>query len=220
MTTWVLLRAAGIGSYVALWLAVTWGLIASTSLVTKRVSKVTSTLFHGVVASAGLALLLIHLGGLLVDTFMPFGAVDLLVPMRTSYRPFAVALGIAAMYGMVVILASSWARKRLGTKAWRAIHLLSVPTFTLALAHGVFAGSDSSRPWMFATYVVTGLITLFLVIVRGLTFGYRPPRPERAEGTKEPRSSPSVQRAPTGTQTPIHPGPKPAPTVSSRSQVT
>ena len=194
MTTWIVLRAAGIGSYIALWLAVTWGLIASTSLVTKRVSKPTSTLFHGVVASAGLALLLIHLGGLLIDTFMPFTTLDVLVPMRTTYRPVAVALGITAMYGMVGVLASSWARKRLGTKVWRAIHLLSVPTFTLALAHGVFAGSDSSSPWMFAIYVATGLTTLFLVIVRGLTFGFRPPRPERAERVK-PRSAPSVQRA-------------------------
>lgn len=198
MTTWIILRAAGIGSYVALWLAVSWGLIASTSLVTKRVSKPTSTLFHGVVASAGLALLLVHLGGLLIDAFMPFTTLDLLVPMRTTYRPFAVALGIMSMYGMVVVLASSWIRKRLGTKAWRAIHLLSVPAFTLALAHGVFAGSDTSRPWMFAIYVVTGLITLFLVIVRGLSYGYRPPRaerPERPERAQDTGSSPSVQSA-------------------------
>jgi sulfoxide reductase heme-binding subunit YedZ len=196
VTTWIILRAAGIGAYVALWLAVSWGLIASTSLVTKRVSKPTSTLFHGVVASAGLALLLIHLGGLLVDTSIPFTTLDLLVPMRTTYRPFAVALGIEATYGMVVVLASSWARKRLGTKTWRAIHLLSVPTFTLALAHGVFAGSDSSRPWMFAIYVATGLVTLFLVIVRGLSYGYRPPRPERP--TNAPQPSPPVRRASAG----------------------
>ena len=168
MNTWIILRAAGIGSYIALWLAVDWGLISTTSLVTKRVSKPTSILFHGVVASAGLALLVIHLGGLLVDRFMPFGPLDLLIPLRAGYRPLAVTFGVLAMYGMV-----------LGTKLWRAIHLLAIPIFTLALAHGVFAGTDSSRPWMFAIYVVTGLLTLFLLIVRGLTIGYRPPRAER-----------------------------------------
>jgi DMSO/TMAO reductase YedYZ heme-binding membrane subunit len=149
-------------------------------------------------SQARLALLFIHLGGLLVDAFMPFKALDLLVPMRTTYRPFAVALGIMSMYGMVVVLASSWIRKRLGTKIWRAIHLLSVPTFTMALAHGVFAGSDTSRPWMFAIYVATGLITLFLVIVRGLSYGYRPPRAERPERTKDPESSASIQSASVG----------------------
>ena len=33
VTTWIILRAAGIGSYIALWLAVAWGLISTTSLV-------------------------------------------------------------------------------------------------------------------------------------------------------------------------------------------
>ncbi len=179
MTTWIILRAAGIGSYIALWLAVAWGLISTTSLVTKRVSKPTSTLFHGVVASAGLALLVIHLAGLLVDRFMPFGFLDLVIPLRAGYRTLAVSFGVLAMYAMVLILVTSWVRKRLSTKLWRTIHLLAIPAFTLALAHGVFAGTDSSRPWMFAIYVVTGLVTLFLVIVRGLTYGYRPPRAER-----------------------------------------
>ena len=187
MTTWILLRAAGIGSYIALWLAVDWGLIATTSLVTKRVSKPTSILFHGVVASAGLALLVIHLGGLLLDRFMPFGLLDLVIPMRAGYRTLAVSFGVFAMYAMVLILVTSWIRKRLSTKLWRTIHLLAIPTFTLALAHGVFAGTDSSRPWMFAIYVVTGVLTLFLVIVRGLTYGYRPPRPERPSDTSHSR---------------------------------
>jgi sulfoxide reductase heme-binding subunit YedZ len=195
MNAWIILRAAGIGSYIALWLAVDWGLIATTSLVTKRVSKPTSTLFHGVVASAGLALLVIHLGGLLVDRFMPFGLLDLLIPLRAGYRTLAVSFGVIAMYAMVLILVTSWVRKRLGTKVWRAIHLLAIPTFTMALAHGVFAGTDSSRPWMFAIYVVTGLLTLFLVIVRGLTYGYRPPRAEPVERAARPTPS-ATERVP------------------------
>ena len=54
------------------------------------------------------------------------------------------------MYGMVIVLASSWVRKRLGTVWWRRLHLLAVPMFTLSLLHGLFAGSDSGRTWMFA----------------------------------------------------------------------
>jgi methionine sulfoxide reductase heme-binding subunit len=196
VNTWIILRAAGIGSYIALWLAVDWGLISTTSLVTKRVSKPTSILFHGVVASAGLALLVIHLGGLLIDRFVPFGPLDLLIPMHAAYRTLAVTFGVLAMYGMVLVLVTSWIRKRLGTKLWRAIHLLAIPIFTLALAHGVFAGTDSSRPWMFAIYVMTGLSTLFLLIVRGLTIGYRPPRAERpaSKGTAAAEDAPVTRR--------------------------
>jgi DMSO/TMAO reductase YedYZ heme-binding membrane subunit len=181
MTTWVVLRAAGIGAYVALFLSVAWGLLGTTSLVTKRVSKPAANTFHGVVAAAGFALLLVHIAGLLVDRFVPFGIWDVTIPLRSTFRPVAVAAGILAMYGMALVLASSWARKRVGTTWWRRLHQLSVPVFALALLHGVFAGSDTERPWLYWLYATTGVATLFLVIVRGLTAGYRPTRPARPE---------------------------------------
>ncbi|HVD68147.1 MAG TPA: hypothetical protein VNF25_05590, partial [Actinomycetota bacterium] len=45
--------------------------------------------------------------------------------------------------------------------------------------HGIFAGTDTNRPWMAAMYAITGLSVVFLTIVRGLTYGYRPPRAKR-----------------------------------------
>jgi methionine sulfoxide reductase heme-binding subunit len=187
MTWWILIRAAGIGAYVALFLAVAWGLVSTTGVVTKRVSKSSSNTFHAVVASTGLALLAAHIVLLVTDSFMPFGVREVLIPMRASYRPVAVTLGIAAMYGSVVVVVTSWVRKGLSTALWRAIHLLAVPSFILAMLHGVFAGTDTQRPWMVFLYGGTMLATLFLVLVRGLTVGYRPPRPAPAERPRSQR---------------------------------
>jgi methionine sulfoxide reductase heme-binding subunit len=177
MTMWILLRAAGIGAYVALWLAVAWGLVATTGVVKKRISKPSANAFHAFVATTGLVLLGVHLTLLLLDQYMPFSLKDVLIPMRSTFRPYAISAGVLAMYAMVLLLVSSWSRSRLNTKLWRAIHLLSVPAFVLALLHGVFAGTDTERPWMFILYATTGVITFFLVVVRGLTADYRPPRP-------------------------------------------
>ncbi|HEY6567795.1 MAG TPA: ferric reductase-like transmembrane domain-containing protein [Actinomycetota bacterium] len=179
MTTWILLRSAGIGAYLMLFLSVSWGLISTTAVVSKRVSKRSANLFHQFTANAGLLLLAIHMALLLIDEFMPFAIADLLIPMRSTYRPVATGLGVVGMYLMVVILVTSWLRKPIGPAWWRRLHLLSVPAFTVALAHGIFAGSDSGRPWAMAMYAITGILVLFLVIVRGLTHGYRPPRGER-----------------------------------------
>lgn len=192
MTTWILLRAAGIGAYVALWLSVAWGLVATTGVVKRRISKPSANAFHAFVASTGLALLGVHLGLLLVDTYMPFALPDVLIPLRATFRPYAIAAGVLAMYGMVLLLVTSWSRSKLGTRLWRAIHLLAVPVFVLALLHGVFTGTDTERPWMFALYATTGVITFFLVIVRGLTADYRPPRPP------PPHPSAERERATTG----------------------
>lgn len=178
--TWLLARSAGVGAYLMLYLSVAWGLLATTSLVTKRVSKRSSTSFHGFVASAGLMLLALHLIALLLDRFVRFDTLDLLVPYRATYRPFALTLGIVAMYAMVIVLATSWTRKHMRPALWRAIHLVAVPAYAMALLHGVLAGSDAARAGMAILYWATGSSVLFLVIVRGLTA--RPPRAKRAAG--------------------------------------
>lgn len=181
MTNWNILRAAGIGSYLMLFLSITWGLVSTATPFGKRISKPSATLAHQFMSTCGLALLAVHLGGLLVDAFMPFSVADLFVPMRATYRPVATALGIVAMYVMVIVIVTSWLRRPMGTKWWRRTHLLAVPTFTLALLHGILAGTDSTRPVMWWTYVITGLTVVFLVVVRGLTVGLRPERRARPE---------------------------------------
>ena len=183
MTTWILLRAAGMGAYVMLFLSVAWGLVATTSVVTKRVSKPSANLFHQFAATTGLALLGVHLGLLLIDAFMPFRVagphscrcVD--VPADRDHGRRASRCTPGGGHRCRRGCASRSARA-----CWRRIHLLAVPAFTLALAHGVFAGTDTERSWMFAMYAVTGLIVVFLVLVAG--FHLRLPtaaaRPARA----------------------------------------
>jgi DMSO/TMAO reductase YedYZ heme-binding membrane subunit len=193
MTTWVLLRAAGIASFLMLFLSVAWGLVATTSIVTKRVSKPSANLFHAFVATTGLALLVVHLGLLLVDGFMPFSLASIALPMASDYRPLAITAGVVAMYAVVTVVVSSWLRRSIGTRWWRRLHVLAVPAFTLALAHGVFAGTDTERPWMFALYAASGLVVVFLILVRAFTYGYRPPRPAPARAVAARPTEPAAQ---------------------------
>ncbi|HEY1330760.1 MAG TPA: hypothetical protein VGH10_04730 [Actinomycetota bacterium] len=176
MTTWIVLRAAGIGAYLMLFASVAWGLIATTSVFGKKVSKATSVSVHQFVSTVALLLLGIHLGGLLLDTFVRFHPLDVLIPLHSAYLPVATAFGVLAMYSVVIVLASSWTRKHVGPTWWRRLHLLTVPAFILAMVHGVFAGTDTARPAMWWTYVATAAIVLFLVVLRGLTSGLRPQR--------------------------------------------
>lgn len=187
MTTWVVLRAAGFGAYVMLFLSVCWGLVATTGALGKRVSKATAASFHQFLSTVGLVLLAIHIALVLIDSFMEFGPRDVLVPGASTYRPVAVAFGILGMYAMVFVVVASWLRKPLGARWWRRTHLLAVPIFIFSLLHGVFAGSDTVRPALWWGYVTTGSIVLFLLILRALTAGFRPeqrPRPVRATVTR------------------------------------
>jgi sulfoxide reductase heme-binding subunit YedZ len=193
VTSWVLLRAAGIGAYLMLFSSVAWGLVATTSPFGRRIPKPSATLVHQFMSTCGLSLVGVHVGLLLTDQFMPFTLPDVLLPMRSSYRPVGVAFGVVAMYALVGVIVLSWLRRSIGTTWWRRSHLLAVPTFTLTLVHGIFAGTDSVRPWMWIVYLATGALVLFLVVVRGLTAGFRPPRPapspHHAEGGIRPRAT-------------------------------
>jgi DMSO/TMAO reductase YedYZ heme-binding membrane subunit len=183
MITWNVLRAAGIGAYLMLWASVAWGLLSTTSIFGKKVSKQTNIALHQAFSTMGLVLLATHIGFLLADRFMPFAPLDLIVPMRASYRPVGVTLGIAAMLVTILgVLSTSWGRKLIGTKWWRRTHSLSVPAFTLALVHGLMTGTDTRRPTMFWMYVATAAVLLFLLVVRALTAGERPQRAKLPDG--------------------------------------
>jgi DMSO/TMAO reductase YedYZ heme-binding membrane subunit len=169
MTTWIALRAAGIGGYVAAFLSVTWGLVATTGVVTARVSKRSANLFHASVATTAIVLLVMHVALLGVDAYMPFTLAALTVPGVSRYRPLAVSAGILAMYALIAIAVTSWLRRHVGNVVWRRAHLLAVPAFCLMLLHGLFAGTDAERWWMLAMYGVTGGIVALLAIVRALT---------------------------------------------------
>ena len=210
MLTWIVLRAAGIGAYLMLWATVSWGLAGTTALFGKKVSRATAIAVHQFLATAAFILLGVHLGGVLLDSFVRLTPLDVLVPMHSTFKAVPVALGILGMYSLAVVTISSWARKHLGTKVWRALHLLAVPAFALALVHGVFTGTDTVRPWMWWGYVLTGTSVLFLMLTRALTIGLRPERhavpagvrartPERAVAPREapiaPKDAPGVAAA-------------------------
>lgn len=176
VTSWVVLRAAGIGAYVMLFLSVAYGLAATTSPFGRRVAKPSSTSFHQAVSGVGFALIGIHLLGLLADRYIDFDLLDLLVPLRAEYRPVAVAFGVLALHAMAFVAVTSAIRAHIGTALWRGAHLLSVPAFTFALVHGLFAGTDTVRPWAWWMYVLTGSTVLFLLVARALKAGGRSAR--------------------------------------------
>ena len=120
MTTWIILRAAGIGAYLMLFFSVAFGLVATSAPFGKRIAKQSAILIHQFMSTVGLVLLGVHICGLLLDRYIHFGPTQVLVPGTSSYRPVAVAIGVVGMYSMVLVAVSSWLRKHYSAKVWRA----------------------------------------------------------------------------------------------------
>ena len=55
-------------------------------------------------------------------------------------------------HGLVLISTSFYVKRWIGQRAWRAIHFGSIGVFAASLVHGIWAGTDSSRPMMIGLY--------------------------------------------------------------------
>lgn len=155
---WYATRAAAVSAYVLLALTVVMGLARSLARVARiRVSWLVEE-NHQILATITAVFVALHLLTLLLDPLIPFSLLNLLAPINEPYSPFAMALGVIALYGMIAVLFSSWLRGHMSYSAWRTLHYASFVTFWLVTLHGVFAGSDTREPWMYTIYIVSAVL--------------------------------------------------------------
>lgn len=163
---WYVTRAAAVSAYIFLTATVVLGLVRSLGRVTRvRLSWIMDEA-HQYLALLTAALVAVHLLSLLLDPLIPFSMLNMLVPLSQPYRPLAVDLGVLSLYGLVVVLASSWLRRRIKYTTWRKLHYTSFAVFLLVTLHGIFAGSDAGQPWMIRVYEIAAGAVILLVLVR------------------------------------------------------
>jgi predicted ferric reductase len=165
-TLWYLTRATAVAAYVALTISVVLGMLRTVGRqASERVPWSVNEL-HQVMAILSGLLVLAHLLSILFDSYIPFTLWNLLLPFSEPYKEPYTRLGVFALYAMVLVLLSSWLRRRISYRAWRTIHYVSFIAFALATAHGIFTGSDVDEPWMRAVYGASAAIVTFLILVR------------------------------------------------------
>lgn len=163
---WTTSRAAGVIAFVALTLDMVFGLFVSTGAFDRWVPRASSVDVHRWLSGVSLTLVSVHALALLGDATAQFDGLDLLVPGLSSYRPAAVGVGIIAFYAALLVQLSFGWRKRIGVRAWRALHFTAFAVFAGAVIHGLLAGSDAGRIGMRAFYAVAGGLVLGLVVLR------------------------------------------------------
>lgn len=151
-TFWLLARSSGLVAYALLTASVLAGLIVKARPLGRSVSPAAIVDVHRFLALLGLGALVLHGTALVLDDAVDIGLGALLVPGASPYRPLATALGVLAAQLMVLIYLSFSQRRRIGAKAWRALHWLTYLVFALATLHGLAAGTDSGRTWALALY--------------------------------------------------------------------
>jgi DMSO/TMAO reductase YedYZ heme-binding membrane subunit len=163
---WYLARSSGIVAWALLAGSVVLGLVLSTRALGRRPAPAWTADLHRGLGGMAVTLTGIHLLGLVADTTVPFGVLQLLVPFTSSWRPAAVAWGILALYLLLAVEVTSLLRRRLPTRVWRAVHATSLPLYAVATAHLLTAGTDASSPWLLAVVWATMVVIASLTLVR------------------------------------------------------
>lgn len=161
---WYITRASGLTGYFLIWFSMAWGLAIPTKIVQPLVEGTFTYDFHEHLSLLGLGFILLHIVVLLLDRFLPFDIIQLVIPFVDTYRPFWVGLGILSFYTFLAVTFTFYLRSRIGMKAFRFIHIFSLAGYLGATLHGLFAGADSSLPVTLVLYGGTFLSILFLTV--------------------------------------------------------
>jgi hypothetical protein len=89
----------------------------------------------------------IHVLTTVADGFTPIGLKDAVIPFASPYRRLWLGLGTLAFDLLLALTLTSVLRRRLGQRAWRAVHWSASACWPLALVHGLGTGTDTPVPW-------------------------------------------------------------------------
>ena len=149
---WFTARGAGLSAMLVLSLATVLGALGSVRT-RSAATRVITQYVHRTAAVLGLALIVVHVGTLVLDSKAKIGLAGALIPFAAHYRPNAVALGSIAMYALLLVTALGVARgriasSRLGPATWRVLHAMAYPVWAIAVLHGLLAGTDRGQGWV------------------------------------------------------------------------
>lgn len=167
---WYITRASGLTAYFLLWLSMIWGLAIPSKIIQPVLEGAFTYDFHEYLSLLGLGFVILHVVVLMLDKYLPFNLLQILIPFTDTYRPVWVGLGIIGFYLFLLVTVTFYLRKQIGMPMFRLIHVLSLFGYLGATLHGLFAGTDSALPiakfLYMGTFLVIVLLTIYWLVTR------------------------------------------------------
>jgi methionine sulfoxide reductase heme-binding subunit len=172
---WFVSRAGGLALLVSFSTVLVLGVAARLGSAPRRWPRFAVSELHRTLALFSAAFLALHVVTAILDPFVTIGWAATLIPFASGYRTLAIGLGTLAVDLGGAVLLTSLARRRLGYRAWRAVHWLAYLAWPVAFVHSLTAGSDlriwwvALIEWGSAAAVATAIVARLLQAVRHAT---------------------------------------------------
>ena len=155
-TAWYAARAGGMVAFALLTVGVLLGLALSGRARLKDWPRFAIEDVHRFVGLLAGTFVAIHVGVLLLQSYVPFSLADLVIPFASSFDPLPTALGVIAMELMVALALTNRYRRQLPYAFWRRAHYANFAVWAFALVHGIASGTDTATVWGAAMYAIAG----------------------------------------------------------------
>ena len=169
---WLVSRAAGLVAFVLLTTALVAGVVATAPTMPmspgadRRWPRWARQALHRDLALLAAGALVVHVVSVVLDGYVDVGWVSVVLPFTAGYHPVAVAAGTLALDTVLVVVATSLLRVRLGYRSWRAVHWLVYAAWPLAALHYLCVGTDAGTWWGRSVAIVGTVAVLVAAAVR------------------------------------------------------
>lgn len=164
---WYLARGTGVVALLLLTASVIFGVLGVTRFAAApRWPRFAIDALHRDTSLLVLVVLVIHILTSVLDGYAPITLLDGVIPFASPYRSLWLGLGAVSFDLLIAVALTSAIRRRLGYKAWRAVHWLAYASWPVAVLHGLGTGSDVKQWWLLALTGTCVLAVLIAVWVR------------------------------------------------------
>lgn len=145
---WYLMRATGVVSLVLLTAVLALGIGTVNRWRPGKAPAFVTAGVHRSLSLLSVIFISVHVATAVLDPYAGVGVVGVVVPFAGSSKPLWVGLGAVSFDLVVALVVSSLLRRRIGARAWRAVHWTAYLSWPVALAHTLGLGSDVGTLWL------------------------------------------------------------------------
>lgn len=174
---WYLMRASGFAAAGLVIMLMLSGIGHVTGFTYRYLEPIKAWAVHKALAYALLGCIAIHVATVLIDKFVPFSLADVLIPGLNQYNnhsalfgwalgSIAIAAGIFATWGILVIVWSSLTWINTKKHQWRQLHYLSYAVVVAVFLHGLLTGTDLRAGFLRGAWLTIGLLLVAATLIR------------------------------------------------------
>jgi len=179
---WYIVRAAGFVAAFLIVLLVLSGIGQVTGFTYRFIEPIKAWTIHKAMAIALVVSIALHIIFLLLDHYIKFTIPQVLIPFLSHYNNttqlfglalggLAISFGVLAMYGVVILVASSLGWIDTHKRAWRKLHYISYLVALLVFFHVIYSGTDVKYGMFRFAWLFIGCIVIIGIISRLLRSG-------------------------------------------------